>query len=261
MNSKISGLKPYSLGIVKVDKDRNTDIINVIPIEELTLLDGDIINNTSTKHTNSLPNKDGVIEDVNVVEDNYITAKWIPYGHSNRATSPDVIKGETVMMFRYMDTDEYYWTTIFTEPSIRRKETVVYSYGDLKDGNVPLDKDSTYYLKVSTHDKVITLHTSKSDGEPYEYDVTLDTGEGVFTITDNIGNDVVLDSRVSKVTITTNSDVEVNTDIVTINAASSMNINTPILNISNDLTVGGTQVFNGHATFNGGTTGDNIGAL
>jgi len=264
MDSKLSGLKLYSLGIVKVDKSRNSDVIAAIPIEELSLLDGDIINNPTIVHKNSIPNKDTVVSNTEVTADNFITATWIAFGHSNRMTSPDVIHGETVMIFRYMDTDEYYWTTIFREPTIRRKETVVYGYGDLASGNASLNKDNMYYMKVSTHDKVVTLHTSKSDGEPFEYDVILDTSEGVLTIKDDVGNSISMDSRTGTANVTTTKDVVINTNNVTVNAATVVNINTPTLNVSNDLNVGGnvsiggTEVVNGHATFNGGTSGDRI---
>jgi len=273
MNSMTSGLVMYSIGIVKTDKLRSSDIINVIPIEELPLLHGDLINNKTVTMESNKPNKDGVVNNESLESDNYIQASWLPYSNSNRLTSPDVIKGETVILFRYQDTDEYYWTTIFREPSIRRLETVIYAYGDLKDGNVPLDKNTTYYMAVSTHDKYVKVHTSKSDGEPFEYDIMLDTANGTLNVNDNIGNNISLDSRTSTAAITTNLEVILNSAKVTINASSEIKMNTPIVRISNDViiggsthtdgdvVIGGTSTTGGTATFLGGTIGDNIGRL
>ena len=52
-----------------------------------------------------------------------------------------------------------------------------------------------YYLEVSTHNKLVSFHTSTSDGEPYGYDIQINTKEGTFLITDTIGNRFELVSR------------------------------------------------------------------
>jgi hypothetical protein len=42
-----------------------------------------------------------------------------------------------------------------------------------------------YWIEISTHRKNIRLHTSKNDGEPFAWDIQLDTKNGTFTIEDN----------------------------------------------------------------------------
>lgn len=273
--SRESAFRFYSFGIVMIDKERKSDLIKVLPQEELSISDG-VIRDFSTegkgkvkykeKSDTKLLSDQKIKYDVKVADhqgvdrvqkvegDVMIVAKWIPLGQSNRITSPDVIKGETVMLFRVSDTDEYYWTPLMREPGIRRQETVLYAFGNLPTGLEAWDKDTSYWFEVSTHDKYAHLHTAKNDGEPFEYDVKLDTQAGVMTITDNAGNSIVLDSTNNKLTITTNVDVEVNTQNVvvnasekvdvntktaTVNASEGVNINTPITKISDDVEIGG----------------------
>lgn len=276
-----SGLKLYSIGIVRTTKDRTSDYIEVVPIEELPGISGSIDSEEQIEvMENNLPDKTGSIKASKVVGDIFLVAKWLPFSDSNRMSSPDVVKGETVIIFRYMDTDEYHWCTMFREPGLRRLETVTHAYSDLKEGVTEFDYNSSYSLTVSTHDKYIKLHTSKSDGEPYVYDMILDTRNGKLTVKDDIENSVVMDSALSKVTITTNEDVEVNTkrvvvnteETVTVNAKSDVVVNTDsnatvnaggtiglissAVNITGPVTFGSTISVNGHASFNGGTSGD-----
>jgi phage baseplate assembly protein gpV len=141
----------------------------------------------------------------------------MPNGSDNRITPPDVSSGETVKIYRFADTDEYYWCTVFREPSLRKQETVNYSFSNVK-GSGAFDRDSSYSMEVSTHDKYIRVHTSNSDGEPYTYDIGIDTSNGKVSIADNIGNSIVLDSPSSSAVVTTNTSITLKSPTVTIEA-------------------------------------------
>jgi len=202
--SRESKLKLYSMGIVTADKPRGTDIIDVYPVEELPLVDGKI-EDYSLDYKVSLPNASGGNVSGNIKGGATIQAKWIPYGQNNRVTPPDVIKNETVLIFKYADTDKYYWTTVFNEPGIRRQETVTYMYGNIPTPLIPFNKNTSYWFEVSTHDKTIKLHTSNNDGEVCEYDIILDTGAGTLSIKDSLGNVIVLDSPAGNLTANINT--------------------------------------------------------
>lgn len=188
-----SALELYSIGIVVVDKPRNTDFIEVTPIETIVTADM-LLKDLALNYQVGMPDHQGVVRNDQITGGPVLTARWIPFGHSNRMTAPDVIKGETVIIFRVEETEDYYWTTIFREPGIRRLETVNYMYGNIPTGLNPFDKNTSYWAEVSTHDKYVHIHTSKNDGEPFEYDIKLDTAIGKLTITDHVGNHIVLDS-------------------------------------------------------------------
>jgi len=213
MSDLESQFKLYSLGIVVEDKARDSDYIKVYPTEMLPFNQGPI-KDQKAKVESEVPDSSGVARKTDTKMDSTLVCKWLPGDSSNRMTSPDVCANETVLIYRFADTDEYYWRTIFREPSIRRLETVYYVFGNLKEPLKEFNKDTSYWFMVSTHDKIVQLHTSKCDKdpkEPYIYDLTLDTGRGILTITDDIKNTITLNSKDGVLKITTNKQVVVET--------------------------------------------------
>lgn len=264
----------YSLGIVAVTKARDTDIVDIIPIEKITIGHGDIEDLKATggatvnfkvktqnkllkeqemKYDITLKDHQGVDTTKVVKGDLMIKAKWSAIGQSNRLTSPDVVEGETVMLYKVADTDEYYWTTHMREPELRRLETVMHGYSNIPKGLKAFDKTTSYWMEVSTHDKHVHLHTSKNDGEPFEYDFKIDTAKGIVTIDDNSGNKIELFSSESKLVITTNDDIELNTTRLTINASEKVDINTPITTFSGDTHIKQNEMIDGNLTVGGST--------
>jgi hypothetical protein len=197
-----SKLKLYSLGIVVETKPDDTDNIKVIPIEEFSYIDGKI---SDYKEEFKAEYKDmiGTVKKASAESSVILEAKWFPFAHSNRMSSPDVVVNETVIIFTYADTDKYYWTTMYREPKLRRLERVLYAFSNLASGITKraFDKLSSYWYEVSTKDKHIWLKTTKSDGEPFEYDVKIDTRKGYVEIKDDVGNYYILDSPSNTVTI------------------------------------------------------------
>ena len=242
-----SQLKLYSLGIVTEDKQRNSDYIKVTPIESLPLQSGPI-NQQVSQYNVSLPDSTGVKRAHQVTGDNHVVAKWIQIGSNNRITAPDVYHGETVSLYRYADTDEYYWTTMFREPSLRKKETVLYGYSN-QSGKGNFDKSSSYWAEVSTHDKHIHIHTSNNDGEPYGYDILLDTSTGKLTIADTIGNKLELDSSSSSINLTTNTSVNIKSPTVSIEASD--------IKLKGNIAIDGDINSTGQATFAGNVNAPN----
>lgn len=243
------GLKIYSLGIVLENKEANSDMIKVMPIEKLSLVSGPLDDQKVTYDVN-LPDSQGVKKTDKIEGGVEIVAKWI-FGGGNRLTAPDVAKQETVVIYQFADTDEYYWQTIFREPTIRRLEHVNFSFSNQPKGIVPYDKNSSYWLEVSTRDKHVHLHTCKNDGELYEYDIKIDTADGNFTITDDVSNSFTIDSKTNTITINqSNGSVIIMNDTgVTVNTkeflvnADKINLNAPEMAFTgNGLTVSGDSI-------------------
>lgn len=196
-----SKLVMYSLGIVMEDKLRGSDQIKIYPVEEFPQINGKI-SDFKPAYNVSTSNIKGATKSSDLKGDAVLVATWLPFGNSNRITSPDVIKNETVSIYRYADTNEYYWDTLFREPSLRRLETCCTMFGDLKDGVKEYNKESSYWFEVSTHDQHIKVHTSRSNQEPFMYDIILDTKNGNLTIKDDIGNIIYLDSQAHQIKLT-----------------------------------------------------------
>jgi hypothetical protein len=225
-----SQLRLFSIGIVSEDKKVGSDSIRVTPTEHVTMGNGPI-NTQSAVHSVSAPDSTGKITDSKATSEGSLIAKWLPFGQSNRITSPDVYAGETVILFTFSDTNEYYWTTIFREPKLRRLETVMYGLSNLKDKIAAFTRATSYWWEWSTRDKYVKLHTSKNDGEPFEYDFTLDTHAGKLTITDDTGNSIVLDSKESTVTLNAlksvhlKSNTEITLESPKVNVAGVLSVN------------------------------------
>lgn len=249
-----SQLKRYSTGIVIEAKQRGSDMIKVSPMEVLPLQSGDMTKDLR-KYETSVPDASGVKRTSKVDGSNYIVAKWMSDGNDNRISAPDVQPGETVSIYRFADTDEYYWKTSFREPKLRKLETVLHAVSD-QPGAGPFDKESSYWNEISTHDGHIQIHTSQSNGEPYGYDIKIDTATGKITIQDTIQNSIVLDSAASKATVTTNTEIVLKSPTVTIEA-SNVNVKGDVA-IKGDVSIDGNLSGTKGAAFIQNVTAPNI---
>lgn len=207
-NLTSSKFRFFSFGIVTADKKRGDDYVRVWPSEELPDINGKL-DDHRREFKSSIPDIHGNVKTHKAVAEAIVVARWIPLSNSNRMSAPDVVKNETVMLFTVADSQEYFWTTIYREPKLRRLETVLYMFGNLAKGLVEWTKKSSYWFEVSTHDKYVHLKTTTSDGEPYEYDVKIDTKEGRIFFKDNIGNFVLLDSPSSNIVINANTFIKI----------------------------------------------------
>ena len=196
--SSLSRMNFYSVGIVAVNKKLSEHFVEITPIEDSPYLDGEISDNKEEYEAKS-KGFDGNEWETKIDTTASIRAKWLPMGNSNRKTAPDVRRGEVVAIYRFGDVDEFYWVTLLQDNHIRRLETVIYSFSNNRKENIPDDAETTYYMEVSTHKKLIHLHTSKNDEEPFTYDIQINTKDGVITITDDVDNYIFLDSKNTRI--------------------------------------------------------------
>lgn len=162
-----------------------------------------------------------------------IKASWRAKG-SNRITAPTVYQGEMVTVYRYGNSDRFYWTLEHFEHDLRRKEVVVYAFSNLdkeESFGEQFDAESSYYVKFDTINKIVHLHTSDNDKEKAAYDFMLNTKEGIFTIKDNKGNSIVLESPKGALTVTV-PHIHYKCSTFKVDASSSVDINTPKLTTS-----------------------------
>lgn len=189
-----SGFRFYSVGIVAANKALDNHDVEVCPIEHFTMLDGYINDNVDTKSasgTDSLGGNYSVKADMS----NTVTATWARLNSSNRLTSPDVRRGELVLLYQFANSNTFYWDTYGYDKSRRKLETIVFAISGTRDENAKDSPDNMYWIEFSTHKKAITFHTSKADGEPYAYDGQIDCKTGRIIAKDDIGNSILLNSR------------------------------------------------------------------
>jgi len=237
-----SKFKFYSLGIVLEDKFSGSWDITVTPIEDIANLEMPLIRYKPTYDV-SLPDAQGVTRQSKVEGRAWITARWLPLSQSNRITAPDVIKNETVLLYRFADSETYYWDTIFHEPHIRRLEHVIHAYGNKTEPLDPWNEDTSYTVKISTRDKVIHLKTVDNDGEKAAYDIIIDTQGGSILVKDNLGNLVKLVSPEMAIEVETLEKITLKSKLITLDA--------PEVVVTGNLSIGGALSVGGGMTVSG----------
>lgn len=255
-----SNLKLYSLGIVVEAKPEGTDTILVTPIEKLNIQTPGSIKDYKKDYKGDKKDLDTTSFKTEHEAKNYIRATWLPFGHSNRITAPDVNANETVILFKFGDVDEIYWTTIFREPELRRLEDVLYALSNLPNGMTAFDKDSSYWFRMSTKNKLIQLHTSMNDKEHTTYDITIDTKVGTLEVKDGKKNNILLHSPTNTLTINTQNAVNVNalneanitTKTANVTASAHTTVKSPTIDLVGDVNVSGKFLVKGPSTLQGG---------
>lgn len=223
-----SGLVLYSLGTVAANKKRKSKEIEVITQEAMPMMDGELTDNTEEYKTKGEGVDGENAFDNEIKTTASVKATWMPLGITNRKTAPDVRRGEKVLVYRYKDTDKFYWVEYEDSPKLRRLETVTYAWGNEREENKELDNTNTYFFEISTHDKFIHLRTNKNDKEPFAYDIQLNTKEGFFQIQDDDGNYFFLDSKKRHIRAENKdkSFLELKQRIINIKSADEINLET-----------------------------------
>lgn len=193
MRDRISLLRPHSIAVVAEHKEKESMMIMATPTEYLGYHDGEIKSDPqfmTIKGTDA----DGQQYERRVETDTAHPATWLQLG-TNRSTAPDVRKGERVMLWRHADANLYYWQPLGMDDRLRKQETIVLAISAKSaDDDHTLTADNTYFIEISSHNKLITFSTSQDMGEPYGYIGQLNTGEGHFHFHDTVGNEILFDS-------------------------------------------------------------------
>jgi hypothetical protein len=192
-NPSPSHLQPVSIGIVAENKVPSSNTIEVTPIEKLPFVDGELTQ-TGTTLSTSGTDVNGAAYSTQVASSSTIKAEWLREGESNRVSAPDVRRGARVKLYQFADSDRYYWTVCGDDSSLRKLETVTHAWSGTQDESAKPDPSNSYFFQVSTHTGLVTLTTSKANGESHAYGIQLNTREGYLRIQDDIGNYLVLDS-------------------------------------------------------------------
>lgn len=191
----LSKFRFFSIGIVAVDKAKESSEIVAIPIEMLPEITGEIADMLTTTELSGVRADDSEYTIKLKASKTIRKIQWLPIGNGNVITPPDVVLGEKVMIFQFGDTDRYFWTTMGNTHGLRRLETTVWGWAASNDPTADLDPDTNMYtLEISTDTKKILLRTTQANEEPFAYELSLDTEAGFFTVTDNEENSISLNS-------------------------------------------------------------------
>ena len=216
----LSKLHRYSVGIVVEDNINNDTIIKIYPIEKLFNINGKLNKETfieTTLNTKTLIDDVSTTDDIEYIEykvgkekikidkTNYLFCSYLNKTNNNLILPPNVCKGEKVMIYRFSNRDEYYWTAEdnFNDNLKHRKEEhIVYTVSDKPKLDITEDEiEDRYTITFSTRDKYISLHTTDKYGEYTTYDFKLNTKDGIINLIDGKDNELVWDSTKDKVSL------------------------------------------------------------
>jgi len=225
-----SMFKPFSIGIVHGDKARNSYKIQVFPIENQFGFKGKLsmADDITSKTTNEL--EELTTHHVKLGQTMEVT--WLPISQSNRISAPDVCNGERVMIYKFGESDTYYWDTIFHEHDIRKKEQFMEGVSNTDDLNKVLEPDLMYWRSLDTVEKeVVLISTAKNDGEFTTHKYDIDTEKGVVKYADGLGNFWKMESDGDKYTLNTNKKIHLVTKDVVVDCENyTINCKTYTLN-------------------------------
>lgn len=244
----------FSIGVAASNKERTSQYLEVTPLEQLPMLDGELTHKTSDYEARG-SSSTGVAYEENLTTTATLSAKWLPLGQSHRQTPPDVRRGEQVIIYQYADQDAYFWDTLGNDVALRKLETVVYAWSDTEDESVEeANPENSYTLTISTHDGHITLQTAKANKEPFAYTWKFDTKNGNVLLQDDIGNLFKLDSK-PKHLLLKNADgslFELIGKVSNWKAADSINVETKSWNLkTSTMNSKGEQTHQGNTQHNG----------
>lgn len=192
-NPELSGMRFYSVGqaannkALKNEQGRPETRLEVTPIEQLTMLDGELISLPFDSEVSG-QKADGSDYSAKVTLNTAVTATWLPMS-SNRRTPPDVRRGERVIIWRYKDTDQFYWTETGWDDHLRRLETIHIRLSATADEKADMDDPTNYYhLAISTHEGMIHLETARKNKEQAKYALQINTKDGLVVLADDHGN-------------------------------------------------------------------------
>lgn len=125
--------------------------------------------------------------------DTAIPCKWLKR-NSNRVTPPNVRRDDEVLVWRMGDSDDYYWEDTGNS-NVKRLETVIWAYSADPNGPINGDLTNAYVVELSTHEGIFAVHTSTSNGEPFAWDFQIDAKGGRASVESSGGEHVLIDSN------------------------------------------------------------------
>ena len=191
--ANVSILQPYSVGLAAANLLVGQTELSVFPNEKMAHTDGEVTDNVVNVATKGMDGSGNNYSD-NVETSLAIKAKWL--SRNSWLKFPGLVRrGEEVQIWRVGDTDQYYWELMGLSNHLRRKDIILIAVSNTRDeATTDLTAQNSVFFEVNTVDKHITLSTPENDGEKCRYVMQLNYGDANFSLSDTIGNSIVMDS-------------------------------------------------------------------
>lgn len=234
-----SKLYLYSLGYAAANLDVGQTELMVTPIEKLSMIDGELTDGEVELNSESVNLNTG--QSNNTVKASIaIKAKW--FSMNPWLKLPGLVRrGELVRIYRLGDTNEYYWENLGMDNiDLRKKDILIVNVPNETSNEVQKSNArNSVYFEVNTLDKHITLSTPTNDGEPCGYVLQVNMKAGTFTISDDVGNYIAMDSVKERIIMRNNSDskIELNRADIFIESRNSVQVKTKDFKVTTSNTI------------------------
>lgn len=141
-----------------------------------------------------------------------VPATYMSQGRPNEDV-PDVHFGEEILIIANIGQNEFHWLPTGVKQHLRTTEHVRLTVSNKNEQTDPLDTDHEYCLEIDTrYRKHVKIKTTTATGEPVAYLMEFDTEKGTFTLNDDHGNHIFLDSQAHLWHILNGSKTEIKLD-------------------------------------------------
>lgn len=251
--TNVSILQPYSVGVAAANLLVGQTELSVFPNEKMPHTDGEVTDNVVNMTTKGVDASGNNYSD-NVETSLAIKAKWL--SRNSWLKFPGLVRrGEEVQIWRVGDTDQYYWELMGLSNHLRRKDIILIAVSNTRDEKtVDLTAQNSVFFEINTVDKHITLSTPENDGEKCRFVIQLNYGDANFSLSDTIGNSIVMDSVAELIQMRNASDSFLKLDKSEIvgEASEAIKFKTKLF----DITAGNVEYNSSSLTHNGKNVGE-----
>lgn len=188
-------LHDYATGIAVVDRAEGESTLKIKLLDPLPNMSGEVDDSFDEVECEVVILDSKVARKIKLGD--WITANWFNTD-ANRQTPPDIMKGERVRVLKVGDKEEYYWEALSVDNHLRTTERIIFYISNTnRDDRTDkvLSPDNCYFIEFNTIDKQLRIQTNKNDGEPFAHEFILQTLEGYFKYSDDVGNHALVDSK------------------------------------------------------------------
>lgn len=195
----VEGSSPMkSWGLATATENRipsNGNKLLVTPIQQTPLMAGELSSQVTTSNATVLDSTGATVQ-TTLKSGSAVEAMWWP--HDTRVMdAPMIRRGETVELYRYADSNKWYWREMGMDTGKRRGDRyrIGISANANNDRGANGTLDDNYVLDINGPGGMVSLTTSESNGEAAGYALNVDTCNGRILLGDNIGNNFSLDTK------------------------------------------------------------------
>lgn len=219
----------HGIGIAAVDKTHGDPELKVLIRQLLPFQQGQVKSELS-KHTHTLYDTETEqLVDVAVTSTSHVTCTYI--GGTNTSI-PDIYQGEQIRVYHLENSSEFYWAPMGRDDKLRPREKKEIYISDSGARNTPLTEDNTYGIVFDTLlSKRLRIHTAKTDGEAYVYELHFDSDNNKVYLCDDSGNEILIESDTPRIVARNRSgtEVDLNVEDMSLTAPRQVVVSSPVM--------------------------------